>query len=321
MQLIWMSGPTGRVRSWRITLRQVLWGGATAVGVLFLISLLLNLAGWRLAVNVAPTVASVVGGVTSASEQERREARFREQLGTLESHLERLQGELVQMQQSRDKLVQQLGVAQLVGPEPAASRNWPFGRGGPLRVWPLINLAEPALDVRLEDFQRRALGLDEAVTATRGRWLADEQRLQALPVALPLEGTFRLTSGFGPRPDPFTGQSSLHEGVDLVADVGTPVLATAAGVVTRSEQSGDLGLWVEVDHGNGFATRYGHLQRRDVQAGQPVTRGQVLGALGNTGRSSGPHLHYEILHGGRAVPPKRALELMARQQPRPVATR
>ena len=321
MQLIWMSGPTGRVRSWRITVRQILWGGAAIVVSIFVLGLLLNLAGWRLAVSIAPTVASVVGGVTSASEQERREARFHAQLGSLESQLRHLQGELGHVKQSRDKLVQEMGLVQLLAREPAAERIWPFGRGGPLLAWPLADLPGRSLEARVQRVERGALGLDEDVVATRQRWLVDAQRLEALPLALPLQAPFRMTSGFGLRADPFTGQPSLHEGVDLVAEVGAPVLATASGTVSRSEHSGELGQWVEVTHAHGFATRYGHLHRRAVEVGQVVARGSLLGGLGNSGRSSGPHLHYEVLHDGRALSPQAALAQMGRLSPPALSAR
>jgi murein DD-endopeptidase MepM/ murein hydrolase activator NlpD len=105
---------------------------------------------------------------------------------------------------------------------------------------------------------------------------------------------------------------SLHEGIDFVAAVGTPVLATAAGEVIRAEYSGAYGNLVEVAHTQGFVTRYAHLKTIDVQPGDPVKQHAVLGTLGNTGRSTGPHLHYELLFKGRSMHPAKAMSAWAR---------
>lgn len=112
-----------------------------------------------------------------------------------------------------------------------------------------------------------------------------------------------LTSRFGMRSHPVLGGRRMHSGVDLAAPNGSPVSAPAAGVVTFANWGGGYGLLVAVDHGNGVQTRFAHLSRLMVSAGQRVTRGQLLGLVGSTGRSTGAHLHYELRHNGRAVDP------------------
>jgi murein DD-endopeptidase MepM/ murein hydrolase activator NlpD len=112
-----------------------------------------------------------------------------------------------------------------------------------------------------------------------------------------------VSSRYGRRLDPFTGQPSLHRGLDFAAPVGTPIIAPAAGRVKRASRRGSLGLLIEIDHGNGLVTRYGHLDGFAVSKGDWVTRGQVIGRLGNTGRSTGPHLHYEVVQNGRSQNP------------------
>lgn len=131
--------------------------------------------------------------------------------------------------------------------------------------------------------------------------------LDHLPLAPPLT-PLRVASGFGPRPSPFTGLPSRHEGVDLLAPPGTPVRAAAAGRVGFAGRDGPFGLAVELDHGNGLVTRYAHLARILVRPGAAVGAGQTVGLLGNTGRSTGPHLHYEVRLAGRAVDPMPLLE-------------
>ena len=112
-----------------------------------------------------------------------------------------------------------------------------------------------------------------------------------------------LTSRFGMRSHPILGGVRMHSGVDLAAPAGSPVYATAAGVVSFANWSGGYGLLVVVDHGGQLQTRFGHLSRLLVSPGQTVARGQVLGLVGSTGRSTGPHLHYEVRRGGFAVNP------------------
>ncbi|BCX19123.1 MAG: hypothetical protein KatS3mg117_2805 [Geminicoccaceae bacterium] len=131
--------------------------------------------------------------------------------------------------------------------------------------------------------------------------------LDHLPLAAPL-GRFVLASPFGPRPSPFTGLPSRHEGVDLLAPPGTPVRAAAAGRVRSAGRDGPFGLAVELEHGGGLTTRYAHLARILVRPGAAVEVGQPVGLLGNSGRSTGPHLHYEVRLAGRPLDPMLFLE-------------
>jgi murein DD-endopeptidase MepM/ murein hydrolase activator NlpD len=129
-----------------------------------------------------------------------------------------------------------------------------------------------------------------------------EQGTIAIPSTEPVRGT-NFTSGFGVRNDPFRGRAAMHAGIDLAGPLGTPILATADGVVGRSEWVSGYGNLVELDHGRGIQTRYGHLSRSMVASGQKVKRGQVIALMGSTGRSTGSHLHYEVRIDGKAVNP------------------
>jgi murein DD-endopeptidase MepM/ murein hydrolase activator NlpD len=140
---------------------------------------------------------------------------------------------------------------------------------------------------------------------------AENQRLNGLASSLPLMRPLRdepeVTSGFGYRRDPFTGQQALHSGLDLKLPPGSAVLATAAGVVVSADYSGGYGNMVEIDHGNGMTTRYGHLSAFLVREGQTVEKGTPVGTIGSSGRSTGPHLHYETRINDEAVDPLRFL--------------
>jgi murein DD-endopeptidase MepM/ murein hydrolase activator NlpD len=118
-----------------------------------------------------------------------------------------------------------------------------------------------------------------------------------------LEVPYRETSGFGYRVDPFKRTTAFHEGADLGAFYGATITSTAPGKVTYAGTKGGYGRVVEIDHGNGFKTRYGHLNSIAVKAGQAVAIGQKIGTMGSTGRSTGPHLHYEVYYRGKSYDP------------------
>ena len=124
----------------------------------------------------------------------------------------------------------------------------------------------------------------------------------SIPSIQPLpNATF--TSAFGVRSDPFRGSAAMHAGIDLASPSGTPIYATADGVVDRAEWFGGYGNMVEIDHGKGVSTRYGHMSRIATQDGKRIKRGDLIGYVGSTGRSTGNHLHYEVRIDGRAVNP------------------
>jgi murein DD-endopeptidase MepM/ murein hydrolase activator NlpD len=133
------------------------------------------------------------------------------------------------------------------------------------------------------------------------------QTLVTVPVRKPVIGEVDMSSPFGMRVDPFLGRPAIHTGIDLRGDIGEPVRATATGHVSIAGREGGYGNMVEINHGNGLATRYGHLSAIDVKIGQLVRIGEVIGRIGSTGRSTGPHLHYETRVNGEAVDPQKFL--------------
>jgi murein DD-endopeptidase MepM/ murein hydrolase activator NlpD len=139
------------------------------------------------------------------------------------------------------------------------------------------------------------------------KYITDQRaKLTAVPSGWPVRGW--ITCGFGSRIDPFTGALSFHQGVDIANDIGTPIKATADGVVNYSEfEREGYGNLVVINHGNGYATRYGHMLKYVVSPGQHIKKGQIIGYLGSTGRSTAPHVHYEVLLNGVAVNPVKYL--------------
>jgi murein DD-endopeptidase MepM/ murein hydrolase activator NlpD len=138
----------------------------------------------------------------------------------------------------------------------------------------------------------------------------------AVPSRMPVEGA-ALTSGYGMRNHPVLGGRRQHRGVDLAMPTGTPVYATADGVISKAEWFSSYGLYISLEHGAAIQTRYGHLSRLAVAAGQAVKKGDLIGYVGSTGRSTGPHLHYEVRIAGAAVNPVPYMQGNVRTAPLP----
>jgi hypothetical protein len=126
-------------------------------------------------------------------------------------------------------------------------------------------------------------------------------RLDHMPSIMPTRGYF--SRGFGYKDDPFTGFKQFHSGLDIANRRGTPIHATADGKVVSVQVNGGMGKMIAIDHGYGYKTRYGHLDKYNIKVGQAVKRGDIIGYMGNTGYSTGPHLHYEVLYHGKPVNP------------------
>jgi len=170
-----------------------------------------------------------------------------------------------------------------------------LGQGGPF-----IAAADIASDEKLGDTM---LSLDTNMT----RWESLNEILRALPLALPVD-TYHLTSTFGPRIDPVKKRRSQHNGLDMAGWKNTPIYAAAPGTVVHSGRKGRYGNVVEIDHGYGIKTRYAHLNKTLVEVGEVVGHRQRIALMGSTGRSTGPHLHYEVLFDGKPLDPMKFIK-------------
>ncbi|UTD29331.1 M23 family metallopeptidase [Bradyrhizobium sp. WD16] len=145
------------------------------------------------------------------------------------------------------------------------------------------------------------------INVTRAEMERLNRTLALVPYRKPVLGEVEFSSGFGVRSDPFLGRPAMHTGLDFRASMGDPVRATANGRVETAGWSGGYGRMIEINHGNGLSTRYGHLSEIKVKVGDAIKIGQIIGAVGSTGRSTGPHLHYETRIEGEAVDPQKFL--------------
>lgn len=147
----------------------------------------------------------------------------------------------------------------------------------------------------------RSHRIQRDLSVLQAKFEAQSQQLSSTPSIAPVRGI--LTDGFGGRSDPFTGEAGTHNAVDISSAMGQPVRAPADGIVVKSEWANGYGNVVFVSHGYGYSTRYGHLQSFAVRPGQRIKRGEVIGYVGSTGRSTGPHLHYEVRLNNNPVNP------------------
>lgn len=312
MQVIWVSGPAAKVVTWSITARSVLLALAALSSALVILGFVFNLIGLRVAVEYVPELAQRMGGVTSQSEQQKMESVYRNKLETLNQQLTGVTERLQELESVKNEVLGKLGIEKLFSSSLPGSGNLLSARGGPLNLLPIWSFSDK-LNLQLDQSLKQMLLYDKVMDNTRQRWQEDLARIDSLPTVLPISGDYLLTSSFGVRADPITHLRSMHEGIDFVAPVGTPVLATADGVVLRAEYAGAYGNMVDVAHADGFVTRYAHLKTIQVQVNDVVKRHDPLGSLGNTGRSTGPHLHYEVIFKGQAVHPVKALAVWSRQ--------
>lgn len=204
-----------------------------------------------------------------------------------------------------ENLKERAGLPELGDPDVSSDSNTP--RGGVAVVASGLELYEKAssqlpklnqlLDGRIKPALEQTLAAEEAEVA-------------AYPDGLPIGGSLDISSEFGIRRNPFGGYAyETHEGTDFVGPYGTPIFATADGVVERADYHGGYGNTVTLKHGYGYETLYAHMSKLAVEAGDKVQRGDVVGYLGNTGRSSGPHLHYGIYYQGKAVNPRNHMKM------------
>jgi murein DD-endopeptidase MepM/ murein hydrolase activator NlpD len=189
-------------------------------------------------------------------------------------------------------------------------------KGGPFVSPTLMSIFKTGffrqpLETEFEQAAQHANSLRESLASYDQKWKANLEWLQALPIGMPINSEYRFTSGFGVRNDPFTGALAMHEGIDFAAEIGTKVLASGPGIVVRSEWDPGYGNVVEIRHAEDFLTRYAHLHKRSVVPNMQVSTSSILGEVGSTGRSTGPHLHYEIFHKGRALNPLTVLPVKA----------
>ena len=223
-----------------------------------------------------------------------------EQVGAISGRLFRLESEAAQLSRRIGSTASDAAPNRVVGTRPERAPVAPVGpSGGPMLAPRAESVDLGALDAQIGRVERQ-------IATLTGAAAQQSIALMRLPSRLPIAGA-ELTSSFGNRLDPFVHSHAFHAGLDFAARTGTPIASAAGGVVAFAGFKRDFGGVVEIDHGNGLVTRYAHASELLVHAGQVVTPGERIAMVGSTGRSTGPHLHFEVLRAGGQVDPKHYL--------------
>ncbi len=245
----------------------------------------------------------VTGGDDALAQQQqsgRAQQHLSNNLQLMATRLGELQAQVLHLDSLGEKLA---SLADVKREAPAVSRT-PGGEGGAFVPAPLTaGELQREIDRLAQEIDLRT----DELAVLESRFLEKRVKERLLPTTLPVKAAY-LGSPFGIRSDPIAGLRALHEGIDFNAEPGTPVIAAADGVVLSAAYHNDFGNMVELDHGEGLTTRYAHLSRMDVKPGRLIKRGELLGAVGNTGRSTGPHLHFEVRMLGIAQNPAQFLK-------------
>jgi murein DD-endopeptidase MepM/ murein hydrolase activator NlpD len=246
--------------------------------------------------------------VTTEAEQQRMEAVYRQDLLQLQSSLNQTVQDVKKLESLKNRFMALATPVNLKDRAPGTQES----KGGPfvLPAFPqnlMGQLFRQPLQTELQQTVSQVQAVNQSLQSQHQNWQQHLAWLEALPIGVPVQNDFKLTSGFGLRNDPFTGALAMHEGIDFSAEVGTPVVASAAGVVVRSEWDNNFGNVIEIKHAENFLTRYAHLSKRLVDVNAEVRGEMPIGAVGSTGRSTGPHLHYEIFQNGKVLNPLKVL--------------
>jgi murein DD-endopeptidase MepM/ murein hydrolase activator NlpD len=245
-----------------------------------------------------PLLSDLISFV-ARDEMERKDQFVRDNVTALAIKLGEVQAQLLRLDVIGERVSKVAGIR----PEEFRFRDLP-GRGGALPGAEAMTLQD--LDGELQRLARSVDQRADYLTVLEADMVAREVRQALLPQSRPVADGF-IGSGFGWRSDPFTGQMARHEGIDFAAPSGTPIHAAAGGVVLAAMYHPVWGNVVEIDHGNALMTRYAHASRLHVKSGDLVKRGQKVAEVGSTGRSTGPHLHFEVHHRGIAQNPSKFL--------------
>jgi len=302
MNIIFVSDSLAKSRTVTVSQMQI----TVALAGLLLTGLVLALGTYMLTMSYGVDLKNPYLRMLFSSlhqeEMQKTETAMRDNLNSLAVKLGEIQARIMRLDAFGERLAKAAGI------KPSEFRfSEPPGQGGPMPS------AELQRDITLLEFRDR-LGEISRLLEDRSDKLGvldsvlmdGRLALKAIPTVLPVAAGWH-SSNFGYRIDPFNGKNSFHTGVDFVAPPGTAVYAAAGGVVSGAELHHEYGNMVDVDHDNGLTTRYAHLSKYKVKAGDIVMKGQLLGEVGSTGRATGPHLHFEVREKGVPLNPNRFL--------------
>jgi murein DD-endopeptidase MepM/ murein hydrolase activator NlpD len=253
-------------------------------------------AEWRI------PVLQKIAAAAQEAEAERGRTFVQQNLNAMAVKLGEMQAQLTRL----DALGERLSALAGFRPQDFRFSETPGLGGAAPTLLPPQNLSLAEFGDKLNSVARSVENRNDMLGVLEAQLFEQAVKKKLLPTMMPVDAPFN-ASGFGRRIDPFTGQLAMHEGIDFLADTGTPVVAAAGGVVQFAGFHPQYGFMIDIDHGNDLSTRYAHLSKLFIKEGDVVLRGRRLALSGNTGRSTGPHLHFEVRFRGAAQNPGRFL--------------
>jgi len=276
---------------------------------MFMLTLVLLLAGalnygiLRFAAELnIPYVRDVLVSIQQ-QQQQKTESYLQDNLNAMAVRLGQMQAQLLRLDTLGERLAKLAGFK----PQDLMFDEIP-GRGGAVSSVPSRNLSLGDFTQQIDLLTRQLDDRGDKLGLLESMFTQESARKKLIPTKVPVDGGW-YSSNYGWRIDPFTGQRAFHEGIDFMAEVGTPIHAAAAGVVVYSEFHPQYGNMIEIDHGNDLISRYAHASKRLVKIGDVVLRGSRIAEVGKTGRATGAHLHFEVRQRGAARNPAQFLQL------------
>ncbi|MBL8499808.1 MAG: M23 family metallopeptidase [Nitrosomonas sp.] len=302
MNIIFIANNSERARKLALTKIHIVLLISALLLVIVTVALSLNFVSLRYADRIdAPLLRAVL--VNPQEERHQKiQTHLQDNLNIMASKLGQMQAQLLRLDALGERLAESSGIK-----SGDFSFNQMPGQGGARNDLSAEELSFSEFSLKLQELSNMLDERTDKLGALDSLLRHDRITKFVLPSEMPVE-TDWFSSGYGYRIDPFTGKRAFHEGVDFTAEAGAPIKAAAGGVVIYSDRHPEYGNMVEIDHGDDLVTRYAHASKRLVNLGEVVLQGQKIAEVGNTGRSTGPHLHFEIRHKDKPQNPARFLK-------------
>ena len=302
MQIILISGTLARARPVTLTLRHLVGAAFVATALLCTGTVGLYWVSLRYAAELRIPVIQQMVLQASEADAERGRAFVQQNLNAMAVKLGEMQAQLTRL----DALGERLSSLAGFRPQDFRFSEAPGLGGASPTLLPAQNLSLAEFSDKLSTLERSVETRNDLLGVLEAQLFEQAVKKKLIPTMMPVSAPYN-ASAFGRRVDPFTGQWAMHEGIDFLADKGAPIVAAADGIVIFAGIHPQYGYVVDIDHGNDLVTRYAHQSKLFVKEGEVVQRGRKLGEVGSTGRSTGPHLHFEVRYRGAAQNPMKFL--------------
>jgi murein DD-endopeptidase MepM/ murein hydrolase activator NlpD len=303
MNIILVSGKLSRARTITLSTSHLVVGTTGTLLGMLVLAFGLQYFMLRYASRLDSPLLNTLILSTQQEQNNKTQSYLRESLNAMASKLGQMQAQLLRLDTLGERLAKSAGFK----PQEFMFDQAP-ARGGAVSTLPTYNLSLGDLSRQVDLLTQQMDDRTEKLGVLDSLMIFDSAKKKLLPSMLPVVGGW-YSSNFGWRIDPFSGERAFHEGMDFMAEIGTPAYTAAGGVVIYSDLHPQYGNMIEVDHGNGLITRYAHLSKRLAKIGDVVLSGGEIGQVGSTGRATGPHLHFEVRQNGAPLNPSHFLRL------------